>query len=196
MSPSIDLKTKSNCPHCGQEVDIASLVPGQSEEHQKKKYPAVGDYSLCLECAAVNKFGEGGILLPLSNEEETELAQDKKQRLSAIQGKMACATTLAGARGGVLLKTGTRLRDMLISPYPPADGKEYTLQELQAAVGGMIEIPQTNDFLDSFGLVLVVNEEGKLNDLPVNLLASLFYGLRLGDIIVGQALLARKDTVK
>lgn len=56
-------------------------------------------------------------------------------------------------------------------PHPPANGEVYTLEELQAAVGGDVE------FLDVFAIpfVLVVDADGLGKGLPVNMLASRFY---------------------
>lgn len=69
----------------------------------------------------------------------------------------------------------------------PANGKCFTLEELQALVGGYIEYLYLPD-----GRVLVINEEGKPEGLPYNFNASL-YGVQIGiandDFIVGPAVL-------
>lgn len=44
----------------------------------------------------------------------------------------------------------------------PKNGKDFTLKELKAIVGGYIEIIRMND------KYMVVNEEGKLDQLPCN----------------------------
>lgn len=54
--------------------------------------------------------------------------------------------------------------------YMPANGKVFTLPELQKAVGGYIEIVILNDFL-----AMVVNEEGHIHGLPYNEGASMLY---------------------
>ncbi|MDP2663447.1 MAG: DUF3846 domain-containing protein [Dehalococcoidia bacterium] len=54
-----------------------------------------------------------------------------------------------------------------VQDYPP-QGKTYTLQELQEAVGGYIEVLRLKD-----GYLMVINEEGRLQDLPFNPGASL-----------------------
>lgn len=68
----------------------------------------------------------------------------------------------------------------------PADGKQFTLKELQGYVGGYIEMIDVGEGL------MWVNEEGKLDDLPINAAASriarpyLFWfddGVR-GDVVV------------
>ena len=61
----------------------------------------------------------------------------------------------------------------------PSNGTDFSLTELQAVVGGFIEVVHLPD-----GRLMVVNEEGKLNGLPVNPKASELYP----DIIVGDVL--------
>lgn len=65
----------------------------------------------------------------------------------------------------------------------PHDGERFSLGELQAFVGGYIEMLP----LPGSDRVMIVNEEGKLKDLPDNLLeTALMQGfLRPGDDIVG-----------
>lgn len=70
----------------------------------------------------------------------------------------------------------------------PKNGTDYTLEELQEIVGGYIEIVP-------FGMnLLVVNEEGKLLGLPVNVGATSMMSGR--DTIVGNALYCRKDRIR
>lgn len=61
----------------------------------------------------------------------------------------------------------------------PKNGIDFQLDELQAVVGGFIEIVHLSN-----GKIMVVNEEGKLDGLPVNNKASELYP----DIIVGDVL--------
>jgi hypothetical protein len=62
----------------------------------------------------------------------------------------------------------------------PANGSVFTLKELQAFVGGSIELVCTSDGQDMY-----VNEEGLLDDLPFNPTASLLAGQHIvGDVIV------------
>ncbi len=71
------------------------------------------------------------------------------------------------------------------TPLDPADGRCFTLAELQAAVGGYIELLRLADG------GLIVHEEGRLLDLPPNPRATrLVYGPRTvaGFEIVGPAL--------
>jgi hypothetical protein len=52
----------------------------------------------------------------------------------------------------------------------PANGKSFTLEELQGYVGGLIEMSFFHD-----GRVMISNEEGKLVGLLVNVEATLLY---------------------
>lgn len=72
------------------------------------------------------------------------------------------------------------------SVLTPADGRSFTLEELQQAVGGYIETLQIMD-----GSVLVMNEGGKSMELPHNEDATnlaVWGGLRLDDHVVGNVL--------
>jgi hypothetical protein len=74
----------------------------------------------------------------------------------------------------------------------PKNGTDFQLDELQDFVGGYIEIIHLND-----GRIMVINEEGKLLDLPVNLLATVQYQLSFGPIdqIYGNALVCENKEV-
>ena len=75
-----------------------------------------------------------------------------------------------------LLKT-----DGTVTDVEPKNGKKFSLEELQAFVGGYIEIA----YPPHKSKVLVVNEEGRLIGLPVNEAASAIYKR---EPIVGDAL--------
>ncbi len=68
----------------------------------------------------------------------------------------------------------------------PANGRKFSLKELQFYVGGSIEMVH-----DGKGKVFVVNEEGKLNHLPLNPLATEIYlhFFDAEDFLVGNVLL-------
>ena len=67
----------------------------------------------------------------------------------------------------------------------PANNKHFTLQELQRYVGGYIEVVYL-----SKKLIMVLNEEGKLNKLPINERATTIYlkANKNDDVIVGDVL--------
>lgn len=63
----------------------------------------------------------------------------------------------------------------------PENGKQFTLEELQEYVGGYIEMITTSD-----GKKMIMNEEGRLNNLKINPQASILTnGLTIvGDVVV------------
>ena len=73
----------------------------------------------------------------------------------------------------------------------PKNGKDFTLQELKVIVGGYIEIIRMNDKF------MVVNEEGKLDQLPYNAPATGLYWDNVGcnDYIVGDVLVCGIDEI-
>jgi hypothetical protein len=81
----------------------------------------------------------------------------------------------------------------LATPCNPLNGKFFTLPELQKIVGGYIEIVRPPS---RSGAVLVINENGKLDGLPLNQTASWMWqeacdpgSPRAEDPIVGTVLL-------
>lgn len=70
----------------------------------------------------------------------------------------------------------------------PRNGRYFKLRELQKIVGGYIEILTLNG-----NEIMVVNEEGKIHDLPLNLQATELFGL---DVIVGDVLVCNDNEVK
>lgn len=84
----------------------------------------------------------------------------------------------------------------------PRNGRTFELDEMQAIVGGLIEIVSCKD--DS--KLMVINEEGKLNGLPLNEKATELYvhgsldpdawNKGVGDSIVGVALVADRALIE
>lgn len=78
----------------------------------------------------------------------------------------------------------------------PKNGTDFTLEELQAAVGGFIEIVK----LRNSDLILVIDEEGKCKNLPVNYFATKVArwagAIMERDCICGDALLCKDREVK
>jgi hypothetical protein len=74
-----------------------------------------------------------------------------------------------------------------IIPIMPKNNFSFTLQELQSIVKGYIEIVYLKD-----GRLMIVNEEGKLNDLAPNLEATKLYTF---DYIVGDVLVTPKKYI-
>lgn len=70
----------------------------------------------------------------------------------------------------------------------PKNGTDFKLEELNEIVGGYIEVLTLND-----DQIMVINEEGKVYGLPLNLKATDMYGL---DFIVGDVLVCEESEVK
>lgn len=74
--------------------------------------------------------------------------------------------------------------------------KTYSLEELQKFVGGYIEIHHLADGK----LCMVINEEGKINHLPLNPMATrifnLFSPVSFYDYIVGNVLICGSDEIE
>lgn len=75
-------------------------------------------------------------------------------------------------------------------------GETYSLEELQKFVGGYIEIHHIADGK----LCMVINEEGKINHLPLNPIATRIYNLfspvSIYDYIVGNVLICESNEIE
>ena len=72
----------------------------------------------------------------------------------------------------------------------PSNKKGFGLDELQKYVGGLIEIVRTKD-----NKPMIINEEGKINDLPINQKATEIYPYNEYDFIVGDVLICQEDEI-
>ncbi len=83
------------------------------------------------------------------------------------------------------------MADGLLKKVDPANGKDFSLEELNEIVDGYIEILHIGDKL------LVCNEEGKLQNLQYNATATrLINAAGIKDYIVGNTLFCDKDKIK
>jgi len=77
----------------------------------------------------------------------------------------------------------------IIEPVEPANGNDFSLEELKKAIGGgyieVVFIPPDR--------MMVIDEEGKLKGMPVNVVASRMYA---ADSIVGDVLVCHKNQIK
>ncbi len=87
--------------------------------------------------------------------------------------------------------------DFSVEEIKPANSRYFNLEEMQAYVGGLIQIIP----LDGEGLedrLLVVNEEGKNDGLPFNLFATLewvkYYGET--DFVSGDAIICHPSLIR
>ncbi len=87
--------------------------------------------------------------------------------------------------------------DLSILKIKPANGRYFTLEEMQGYVGGLIQIIPL-DGKDLEDKLLVVHEEGKLINLPFNLFATIewirYYGET--DFISGDAIICDPDLIQ
>lgn len=72
----------------------------------------------------------------------------------------------------------------------PTNNTNFTLEELQKYVGGIIQIVGTKK-----GLLMVINEEGKLFNLQKNHIATGLYEYGEEDIVVGDVVIIDKDQI-
>ena len=75
----------------------------------------------------------------------------------------------------------------------PANGSDFRLEEMQRMVGGIIEIVYFED-----NTVMVINEEGKLLGLPLNMDATVIFRAHYpdsNDYILGGALVINKKQI-
>ena len=84
----------------------------------------------------------------------------------------------------------------------PKNKKTFTLAELQEYVGGYIEIVPIEKVPHFYmrDALMVVNEEGKLNGLPINIIATDIYlynhtGIMGVDTIVGDVLICKSKEI-
>lgn len=82
--------------------------------------------------------------------------------------------------------------DGTVEEIQPKKGKYFKLKELQKIVGGYIETIYLKN-----KEVMVVNEEGKLNDLSLNEKATVYLlDQNYADVIVGNALVCKQNEIK
>lgn len=75
----------------------------------------------------------------------------------------------------------------------PKNGSDFTLEELQYYVGGYIQVVPFPD-----GTMIVLNEEGKLENLPINPGATEVWIKHYGyaDVMVGPALVCTQTEIR
>ena len=88
----------------------------------------------------------------------------------------------------VVIKT-----DGTMDALQPKNNKVFTLEELKSVVGGYIEIVPLEE-----GYSMVVNEEGKLLNLPINEGATRYYrnSRNTEDFIVGNVLICSNKEIE
>lgn len=74
-----------------------------------------------------------------------------------------------------------------VTEVEPAKGKYFSLEEMQIIVGGYIEVVRISN-----NEIMIVNEEGKLDNLPINKKATEIASIP-GDVIVGDVLVCNRN---
>ena len=76
----------------------------------------------------------------------------------------------------------------------PGNSSNFSLEEVQKIVGGLVELI----YLPNSKEIMLLNEEGKLMQLPVNQKATELAKGKLGmwDVIVGDVLVCKKNEFK
>jgi Domain of unknown function (DUF3846) len=84
------------------------------------------------------------------------------------------------------------LPDGTFENITPANNKNFTLEELQEYVGGYIQLIHLQD-----NVVMVINEEGKLLDLPRNDKATVLANFHpdFDDYIMGNVVICKSEQV-
>ena len=72
----------------------------------------------------------------------------------------------------------------------PKNKTDFKLDEMQNYVGGFIETVRTKD-----NKIMVINEEGKINELPMNEKATDLYVHSNFDFIVGDVLICNENEI-
>lgn len=91
-----------------------------------------------------------------------------------------------------MIKAKLYKTDGTILEVVPANGTDFQLDELQAMVGGYIEIVSAGK-----GKIMIIDDDGKLKGKPVNNAATMIF-MQAGycDIIAGDALVCDSEMVK
>ena len=74
-----------------------------------------------------------------------------------------------------------------MTPIHPESGKHFGLKELQKAVGGYIETYPMPKKSREIKRIMIMNENGRLNGLPKNVVASAAFGPEghiVGDVVI------------
>ena len=90
-----------------------------------------------------------------------------------------------------------------IKTIEPKNGADFTLDELKEHINGYIEviaIRDPEDLLKGENLLMLIDEDGKIKNLPANLNASRFahntQSIQVSDYIFGNAILCRRSELR
>jgi len=77
-----------------------------------------------------------------------------------------------------------------VKSVKPKNNKTFSLKELQSYVDGYIQIVKTRD-----DRLMIMNEEGRNNNLPYNEIATSLYIYGSHDVVVGDVLVTDKELI-
>ena len=77
-----------------------------------------------------------------------------------------------------------------VKSVKPKNNKTFSLKELQSYVEGYIQIVKTRD-----DRLMIMNEEGRNNNLPYNEIATSLYIYGSHDVVVGDVLVTDKELI-
>lgn len=88
--------------------------------------------------------------------------------------------------------TGAGVAVYTVQDVEPKNGRDFSLEELQGYVEGLIDIVSLYD-----GRLMVVNDEGLINGLPINPLATAIFQNATGtnDYILGNVLICDETQI-
>ena len=136
-------------------------------------------------CVLVEHFACGTPIGVRKDEEPEKYERLLAQRKYYVE---LCSTHKPEGMAEIIKTDGTR------QPVQPANGSDFTLEEMQSIVGGCIELVE----LDG-DTTMVVNEEGKLITLSFNLEASRIFCAHhpaSKDFIVGDVLVCNNNQIR
>ena len=136
-------------------------------------------------CVLVEHFACGeptGVRKEEDPEEYERLLAERKYHVEL------CNTHKFKSKAKIIKTDGTSVE------VQPANGRHFTLEEMQVIVGGNIELVYLNDTE-----IMVVNEEGKIDDLDYNCAATLVFKENYpdtDDYIVGDVLVCNNEQIR
>jgi len=77
-----------------------------------------------------------------------------------------------------------------VKSVKPKNNKTFSLKELQSYVDGYIQIVKTRD-----DRLMIMNQEGRNNNLPYNEIATSLYIYGSHDVVVGDVLVTDKELI-
>lgn len=138
-------------------------------------------------CSSDNSGQSNGITV--GNRRKTKNRMDTIDKVRIIESDAAAKEDAAAEKvmATIFHTDGTREK------VSPANGSDFRLEEMQRMVGGIIEIVYFDD-----NTVMVINEEGKLLGLPLNMDATVIFRAHYpdsNDYIVGDALVCSEKQI-